>query len=202
MGLSRVGYVTTLRVERTRAQIRAWRKRRELVPVADRTAQVGPGQILLFTTLRNERIRLPYFLEYYRRLGVQHVFAVDNDSNDGSREYLAEQPDCSVWRTGASYKRARYGMDWINGLLSQYANRHWALVVDPDEFFVYPYMDTRPLRALTEWLDASRRRSFGALLIDMYSDLKISENRYEEGQDPVEVLPWFDGGSSLSSTPL
>jgi hypothetical protein len=33
------------------------------------------------------------------------------------REYLAAQPDCSVWTTPDSYKRARFGIDWMNRLL-------------------------------------------------------------------------------------
>ena len=50
--------------------------------------------ILLFTCLRNEKVRLPYFLQYYRDLGVDHFLIVDNDSDDGSREYLAAPARC------------------------------------------------------------------------------------------------------------
>ena len=76
--------------------MRALRKRRQLRSVVDRTQQIKPGDILLFSTQRNEKVRLPYFLEYYRRLGVNHFFFVDNDSTDGAYEYLAEQPDVSL----------------------------------------------------------------------------------------------------------
>jgi Glycosyl transferase family 2 len=136
-----------LRLARKRWRIRAFRKRRELASVVDRTSLIRPEGILLFSTLRNEKIRLPYFLEYYRDLGVNHFLIVDNDSTDGSREYLEIQPDVSLWTTAHSYKRARFGVDWLNYLQMKYAHGHWALVVDPDEFFVYPFCDTRPLRA-------------------------------------------------------
>lgn len=69
------------------------RKRRELLRVADRTSRIKPDDLLLFSTLRNERVRLPYFLNYYREMGINHFLIVDNDSDDGSAEYLAEQPD-------------------------------------------------------------------------------------------------------------
>jgi ASC-1-like (ASCH) protein len=59
-----------LRLQRKRWRIRAFRKRRELQPVNNRTKQVRPGDILLFSTQRNEMVRLPYFLKYYRDLGV------------------------------------------------------------------------------------------------------------------------------------
>ena len=62
-----------------------------LVLVARVTEQIAPGDILAFVTLRNERVRLPYFLEYYRRIGVGHFLIVDNGSDDGSRDLLAGQ---------------------------------------------------------------------------------------------------------------
>ena len=71
------------------------RKRRELTAVVNRTATIQPQDILLISTLRNERVRLPYFLRYYRNLGVGHFLFVDNDSDDGTRELLAKQEDVS-----------------------------------------------------------------------------------------------------------
>ncbi|WP_201722368.1 glycosyltransferase family 2 protein, partial [Sulfitobacter sp. HI0040] len=78
-----------LRLQRKRWRIRAFRKRRELKRIADRTSEIRQDDILVFCTQRNERVRLPYFLDYYRRMGVAHFFFVDNDSDDGSLDYLA-----------------------------------------------------------------------------------------------------------------
>ena len=188
-----------LRMRRKRWLLRAFRKRRELRCLKDRTAALPTDAIMLFATLRNERVRLPYFLRYYRRLGVQHFVVVDNDSDDGSREYLLQQPDVTLHHTAASYKRARFGTDWMNWLLHRHARGRWVLVVDVDEFFVYPFCDTRPLRALTDWLDSSGVRSFSAMLIDMYPKGEISARKYREGQDPMEILQWFDSGNYMIS---
>jgi hypothetical protein len=163
-----------LRLQRKKYLVRAWRKSRALRVVADRTNAIGPQDVLCFCTLRNEKVRLKYFLSYYRDRGISHFLFVDNDSNDGSREYLAEQDDCSVWTTPESYKRARFGMDWINRLLRLYGHKHWCLVVDPDEFLVYPFSDTRPIPALTDWLDASSIKSFGAMILDMYPMKRVA----------------------------
>lgn len=184
-----------LRLRRKRYIARAIRKRRELRNVVNRTSDIRPGQILLFSTQRNEKVRLPYFLNYYRDLGVDHFIIVDNDSNDGSVPYLAAQPDVSVWHTKASYKRSRFGADWLNYLQWKYAHGHWTLTVDPDEFLVYPFCDTRPLPALTDWLDASDVPSFGAMLLDMYPKGRIDAFTYREGQDPLEITSWFDAGN-------
>ena len=184
-----------LRLQRKRWRIRAFRKRRELRAIADRTKQIKPGDILLFSTQRNEKIRLPYFLQYYRDLGVNHFLIVDNDSTDGSVDYLAEQPDVSVWFTRHSYKRSRFGVDWLNWLMMRHAHGFWSLVVDPDEFLVYPFCDTRPLRALTDWLDASSIKSFSAMLLDMYPKGRIDEEPYRPGQNPLEIASWFESGN-------
>ena len=184
-----------LRLERKRWRLRALRKRRELVRLADRTDQIKPDDLLLFSTMRNERVRLPYFLEYYREMGIGHFIIVDNDSTDNTLKYLADQPDVSVWFTRASYKRARFGVDWLNWLARKYAHGHWALTVDPDEFLIYPFCDTRPLRALTDWLDASSIKSFSAMLLDMYPKGRLDEEPYVAGQNPMEIASWFDSGN-------
>ena len=184
-----LGIVRTyrLRLLRKRWRIRAFRKRREIKPIVDKTDTIKPRDILVFCTARNERVRLPYFLRFYRDMGVGHFIFVDNDSDDGSAEYLAQQPDVSVWISKASYKRARFGMDWLNWLMRRHGHGHWCLTVDPDEFLVFPFCDTRGLRALTDWLDASSIKSFGAMLLDMYPKGPMGRQPYREGQDPFEI---------------
>ncbi|SDY67959.1 glycosyltransferase family 2 protein [Citreimonas salinaria] len=184
-----------MRLRRKRLRLRALRKRHELSPVTDRTAQIRPDHVLVFSTQRNEMARLPWFLKYYRGLGADHFLFVDNDSDDGSREYLSQQPDVSVWSTGASYRASRFGMDWMNALLRRHGHGHWTLTVDPDELLVYPFCDTRPLAGLTDWLDSCGIKAFPAMLLDMYPKGPIGEATYTPGQDPLEVLPWFDAGN-------
>lgn len=186
-----------MRLRRKRAKVRAFRKHFSLRPVQDRTRRIRPGDILLFSTFRDELVRLPYFMKYYREMGVSHFLMVDNDSTDGGREYLAGQEDVSLWSTGASYKHARYGVDWLNWLQQKYGHGHWTLVVDPDEFFIYPFCDTRPIRALTDWLEVSQVKSFGAMLLDMYPKGRIDAVSYRPGQNPLEIASWFDPGNYM-----
>jgi len=186
-----------LRIQRKRWRFRALRKRHELSAVNDRTSQIKKSDILLFSTFRNEGVRFPYFLKYYRDLGVNHFIMVDNESDDGGTEYLKEQPDVSLWSAKGSYKKARFGVDWLNHLQRKYAHEHWTLVVDPDEFLVYPFCDTRPLRALTDWLDASSIKSFGAMLVDMYPKGPIDDIPYRPGGDPLDIAHWFDSGNYI-----
>lgn len=153
---------------------------------------IAPGAILLFATLRNEAPRLPYFLDYYRALGVDRFLIVDNASDDGSTELLSGAADVSLWTTDKSYRKANFGMHWLNALMHRYANGHWCVVVDPDEFLVYPHCDTRDLRMLTEHLDASGRISMGVILLDLYGERAVADTICAVGEDPVSAAPWFD----------
>jgi hypothetical protein len=183
-----------LRWRRKRLLWRAFRKRRQLQNVTRRTDGLRKQPILLFSTMRNERIRLPYFLDYYRKLGVDHFLIVDNASDDGTRDYLIEQPDVSLWSTSAGYKQSRFGMDWMMHLLRRYGSGNWCLTVDVDEFLVYPFCETRPLRALTDWLDSAGTRTFSSMLLDMYPKGAMHEQPYREGQNPFEIAQYFDSG--------
>ena len=180
-----------LRLERRGRQLRAWRKGRELSVVEDRTRGMPDGPILL-SCMRNEAVRLPFFLDYYRRMGVVHFLFVDNASTDGSAELVAGEADVSVWRTEASYRASRFGVDWLNALLARHGPGRWILVADPDEFLVYPHCETRKIPALTRWLESQNQNALGTLLLDMYSDGPVAEAVIEPGQDPFEVVRWFD----------
>ena len=184
-----------MRWKRRRLLFRVLRKRRQIRPQCDRTSAIRPDDILLFATVRNEMIRLPHFLTYYRALGINHFLFVVNDSDDGTAEYLGAQPDASVWVTSHSYRLARFGMDWLGVLLARHGHGHWCLTVDADELLVYPHCDSRDLRALTAWLDDTGHPSFGAMMLDMYPKGPLDAPRYTVGDDPLAVLNWFDAGN-------
>lgn len=181
-----------LRWKRKRYLWRAYRKRRELTSAQDRSALIARGDILLFATLRNEMMRLPYFLEHYRRLGVAHFLIVENGSDDGTADYLAAQPDVSLWQTQASYKASRFGMDWLTWLQRKFGHGHWTVTVDADELLVYPGHPNRSLVDLTRSLEAHSIPMMGALMLDLYPKGPVDGQNYVPGQDPREVLHWFD----------
>ncbi len=166
---------------------------RDLRAVRDATAKIKPSDLLVFVTARNEMLRIPYFLDFYRGMGVDHFRFVDNDSTDGPIDYLKAQPDCSIWHTTASYKASNFGVHWMNHLLSRFGVGHWCLTLDPDVFLVFPYCEDRNLRELVEFLDLEQHNHMFCVLLDMYSDRRVSETRCAVGQNPLEVAPFFDG---------
>ena len=181
-----------LRWRRRRALWRSYRSRHHLRAVRDRTETIKPDDILAVVVLRNEITRLPYFLDHYRRLGVVQFLVVDNDSDDGSLDYLAAQSDVSVWHTAHSYHASRFGLDWLTWLQIKYAHGHWCLMVDADELLIYSGDQTHDLRDLTTWLDGQGQIGFGALMLDLYPKGPLDQCTYAAGQDPREVMSWFD----------
>lgn len=165
---------------------------RSLRCVHDNKARIRSSDVLLVCCLRNERVRMPVFLDYYRKMGVDHFLIVDNDSDDGFVDWVCQFEDVSVWTTTASYKAANFGMHWCNYLLGRYGSGHLCVTVDPDEFLVYPFMETRSLRALGQFLRDEGRASLAVVMLDAYSDKPIAETIYEEGADPFAVCPYFD----------
>ena len=183
-----------MRWKRRRLLWRSFRSRHHLRSVQDRTAGIAPGDILAVLVLRNESTRLPFFLDHYRRLGVAHFLAIDNGSDDGSAELLAAQKDVSLWQTGASYRSARFGLDWMTWLQMRYAHGHWCLMVDTDEILAFPGAEQSGLSGLVEDLEATGRTAYGALMLDLYPKGALDAQDYGPGQDPATVLNWFDDG--------
>lgn len=181
-----------LRWKRRRLLWRSFRARRQLHPVTDRTNAIRPHSILGFVCLRNEAVRLPYYLQHMRRLGVDHILAVDNSSTDGSADLLAAQPDVSLWQTSASYKASRFGVDWLTWLQIRFGHGHWCLTADADELLIYPDWENRPLQALTEWMGRQGQESLGTLMLDLFPKGPLGSQNYVAGQDPTLSLPYFD----------
>ncbi len=147
------------------------------------------GRVLMFAKMRNEALRLPYFLEYYRAMGVDEFFLVDNGSDDGSVEIAGAEPNVHVFSTRESFRKYGY---WMEVLLNRFGRGQWCLAADLDEILIYPGSEVIGLRQLIAHLESTDCSAMQAVLLDMYSDRPIRANAYEPGQDPLEVCRYFD----------
>ena len=152
----------------------------------------GAGALLCCLVVRNGATRLPFFLAYYRALGIDRFFVIDNDSEDSTATYLLQQDDVHLWHSTLSFNRANFGSAWFELLLRNHGRHHWCLIVDIDELFYFPEVENRNLRQLCDALDGKGKRAFEAVLVDMYSDQSIDKTDYHEGDDYRAVCPFFD----------
>jgi tetratricopeptide (TPR) repeat protein len=143
---------------------------------------------------RNEGLRLPWLIDYYRRLGAGTIIVIDNGSTDGSVEYLLQRGDVQVFHTVESYAGSRYGVKWHNEIADEHLRDRWVLVADADEALVYPGAETVSLPQLCRYLDAQGSEGLRTIMLDMYPEVPLRELRYEPGQPLIDACPWFDAG--------
>lgn len=176
--------------EAAKAHLRRKIKARQLTPIRIREALHGAKYVAVLT-VKNEAMRVPYLLRYYRGLGIQHFVVIDNGSTDGLRESLAGEPDVSAYLAADGYKKARFGVDWVNEVLYRHCLGKWILFVDADEFLVVAD-DAHDIPAVCAALERRGRRSLQTMMLDMYSDRLADENVIEVDQDPLEVCNLYD----------
>lgn len=150
------------------------------------------AQYVVVMIIKNDFGRMSFFFEYYRQMGFQSFIVIDNFSSDGTFEFCLDQPDTTVYRTSSSYRKSRYGNDWINFVLIRHCLGKWILYVDSDEFLVFPHNDTCSIADLTTFLSREKKSSFFSLMIDMYSDRNVDNNICPIGQNPITVCDYFD----------
>lgn len=164
----------------------------QLCQIDGKDLAVEAEDILCCVVVRNESLRLPYFLEYYREKGVDKFFIINNDSTDDTESYLLSQPDVYLWRSSLSFNRANFGSAWFEVLLRKYGIDRWCLTVDADELLYYPNCETKSIRQLCQELDRKHKKALHGVLLDMYSDQPIQDTHYIKGQNFIELCPYFD----------
>ncbi|MBD2771529.1 glycosyltransferase family 2 protein [Iningainema tapete] len=164
----------------------------ELNRVDTKEIEIQPWEILCCVVERNELLRLPYFLSYYRQKGIAKFLIVDNNSTDGSLSYLLEQSDVYTWHSTRPFSKANCGSIWLELLLRKYGVGHWCLTVDADEIFYYPDCENISIDQLCQELDKKQKTVFDAILLDMYSDKAVQDTHYTSGQNFLDVCPYFE----------
>jgi hypothetical protein len=176
-----------MRLRRKKLRLRAMRRSFDLCAVVDRTAAIRPRDILLFATAP-QRMHPPAVVPRPLPPDGGRAFPDRRQRiGDGTRR-LSRRPARRVALVHrGELCRARFGADWMTWLQRGHGHGHWTLTVDADEFLVYPFCDTRPIRALTDWLEVSGLRAFPAMLLDMYPRGRMDAAPYRAGQDPLEL---------------
>ena len=174
----------------------------ELARIDARELTIAPGEVLLCATVQDEAERLPFFLDYYERLGVDRFLFIDNGSHDATRALLLERPNVHVWASAMRYWRANYGMAWVDLILYAHARGHWCVIVDTDEHLWYPGVEQRDLHQLCTALDRESAVAMQAVLLDMYSETAIRDASCPPGSDPSANTSTGGSPTATRSAPL
>jgi glycosyltransferase involved in cell wall biosynthesis len=154
--------------------------------------RLGPFDVAAFLVVRDELAVLPGAFAAQRALGVRHFFVVDNNSTDGTLDWLRRQPDVTAYRSRGSFGAANFGLRWLETLLDEHARDRWALVLDADETFVYPHGEEMAIGELARFLSRTACDALEAVVVDMYSDRPIAETHPIEGRSLLEICGFLD----------
>ncbi|MGM9487224.1 glycosyltransferase family 2 protein [Ideonella sp. YS5] len=170
---------------------------------------LATAPVVLIAVARNERVLAPHFLAHYRSLGVQAFVFIDNLSDDGTREFLAAQPDVVLYSADTEYRHSHYGVSWQQAVLGAHALGKWVVLADLDEFLVYPDCEQRPIGAWLDELEAAGHDAARVMMVDMYPAGDMDQADFSL-QAPFEAAPCFDreplvhwalGSGSYSNAP-
>ena len=153
---------------------------------------IEDSDIIAFSCVRNELLRLPYFLEYHRTLGVNRFVFIDNASTDETADFLLSQDDIFVYSTTESYASSKCGINWLNQLLLEFGTGHWTLTLDADELLIYPMCENIGLHRLVEYLDSVDAQAVATFMLDMYADKAIKDTVYTSGEPFQDTCNYFD----------
>jgi hypothetical protein len=156
--------------------------------VMDRQFNVNNKKLLAICIVRNDLKRIKQFLIHYRKLGVDQFAILDDQSTDGTKEYLLAQDDIELFECDKRYTSRRRDA-WINLMMDYYGFDRWYLIVDSDELLVYDNCEQRNISFMVGYLKNKGITACNAITIDMYS----KDNKIGEAYDnPYTSINYFD----------
>lgn len=145
---------------------------------------------ILICLVKNDLYRIKKLIKHYRFLGVEKFAIIDNNSNDGTYEYLIKQPDVDLFICKEKYTSNRRE-GWINRVVDYYGFDLWYLIVDSDELLIYNDCEQKKIQELISYLKNNNQTRLCSILIDMYSNnsiFSLEDNKYSS-------LKYFDKNS-------
>lgn len=165
----------------------------------------------LVAIVKNEMYFLPEFLSHYRNLGVRRFVFLDDQSDDGTREFLASQPDTVVVESkrrfgdcisvedahSSGVQTRRIDLIWRSLLMEKYCAGQWALHLDADEFLSLP-KGMNIASAFSSFSSSGDRQGW-CVMMDMYPETvsRLFTMREKTKFSIADTDWYFDGREHL-----
>ena len=148
--------------------------------------------VILICLIKNDIFRLKKFIKHYKNLGVKNFVFIDNNSNDGTFEFLKDLDNIYLFSINEKYNTIRR-QAWINKIISYFGFDKWYLIIDSDEFLVYNNNENKKIDELIDYYKNKNIKRARALMIDMYSDKEIFNCSMEN--EFMKEFSYFDTNS-------
>ena len=119
--------------------------------------------------VKNDLERIQMLVNHYRQCGVRRFAFLDNNSDDGTLEWLMEQEDIDLYKTRQKYHTA-VKEGWINRLISYYGFDRWYIVTDSDELMAWIGMERHNVSELIRYAESRGIKRFKGLTLDAYTN--------------------------------
>lgn len=163
----------------------------DLISSVEKLKRVNEAEVAVVACLRNELFMLQHFLDHHRALGVTGFLIADNGSDDGTFEFLADQPDVALFAVDTDYSESSYGVAWQQALLSNFRTNRWSLIADADEFLFWNAARDGSLPDLVARFEAEGADAARVFMLDMYPQGSLSGVDLK-GAGPFEQAPMVD----------
>lgn len=149
-----------------------------------KNVEVKQNDLIAICIAKNDLIKIKKFITYHRNLGIDKFVILDNDSTDGSVEWLSNQDDVIVMQTKMPYTTNRRE-GWINRIIAHYGDERWYFVADSDELLDYNNSENMTIKDVINFYKKNNIIRGRALMLDMYATAPYYskgklENFYEE----------------------
>jgi len=164
----------------------------QLEPVK-RSPESLPGELhpLVICVVRNEIENMEDFLRHYRCHGIRRFVIIDNNSSDGTREFLEGEDDVDLYLVADEFNSVRK-QGWIARLVMLYGYARWYLIVDADEHVVFDGIEDRTFHDLARTMTQRGIRRVRGFLLDMYNHLPVMAAPVSVSGKLRDCYPLFD----------
>ncbi|MCL2845037.1 MAG: glycosyltransferase family 2 protein [Chitinivibrionia bacterium] len=162
---SRSGFVS--------AYLNAYRKKL-VKPVKSSLPTLQENDPILLCAVKDDLEKIKLQVEHHRKIGVKHFAYIDNMSKDGTFEWLKEQADVSLFVVNETFN-ATVKDAWRRQVADFLGYNRWYLVLDSDELFMYPSIETKNINSYIDFLESCKINSVLSPMIDMYPKGNLTE---------------------------
>ncbi|EOH94904.1 glycosyltransferase family 2 protein [Enterococcus pallens] len=150
--------------------------------------KVKLNEVITIVPVKDDLVKIKEFIKYHNRIGLTNFVFIDNNSSDGTFEYLISLENVEVFRVTEMFSSVKC-QAWFNRVILDYGYDKWYLCLDSDEFFSSKY-DFCDIHKLVEFLESRKQYRFRTMLLDMYA----SNEWYKNGnpQDFMKECIYYD----------
>lgn len=159
-----------------------------------------PTSPVVLVGVKDEIDRMQLFFEHYRALGVHQFVVIDNNSTDGTRDFVSAQNDTRVYRVHDSFQTQKK-VAWIEKLMTITGYGRWYVVVDSDELLDFVGSETHTIEDLIVSRPESGKDYMQGFLVDMYAENPVFSVSCNYQEIP-QVFQLFDKDSYYREGPI